>query len=202
MSADHDPTCPNGHPANGAPCVEYHCERLALQGVQSVATEDPPRDVLRDLLTLVLSEHEVPPMERVEGWPVDEARVVEVWAAMEYLRASDNEVDMPPRPDAILWPEGPPSPLGPMPDARCLDTRPARPVVLGLLRSQTVTREQVWFGPEDEPARVKARATRDGQWRVRVRAGRDRLYPTPDAAADAVLAGMALFPESAVKREL
>lgn len=85
--------------------------------------DDAPTNVLRDLLLLVgVTATEA----QVSGWPLEQRRQAEQWAIATHLSASDNPVDVPPRPeflDAAGEPAGECPAHGPHPHAqlKCLD---------------------------------------------------------------------------------
>lgn len=54
--------------------------------------------VLRDLLSLVMSEDDIPPSESVGAWTVFERLIVYDWAIREHLSASGNTIMRRPQP--------------------------------------------------------------------------------------------------------
>lgn len=60
---------------------------------------DPcPLDVLQDILGMVDVQVD---METIEGWTVDQRNEAQKWAGKLHMRAADNIVRVPPRPDFL-----------------------------------------------------------------------------------------------------
>lgn len=60
---------------------------------------DPcPLDVLQDILGMVDVQAD---METIKGWTVDQRNEAQKWAGKVHMRAADNIVRVPPRPDFL-----------------------------------------------------------------------------------------------------
>lgn len=57
--------------------------------------------VLRDILSLAMTEEQVPSVEQIEGWTMLERAAAETWAGSVHLRANDHDIVLPPKPDFL-----------------------------------------------------------------------------------------------------
>lgn len=71
-----------------------------VAGVPPVRLVDD-RDVLHDLLSLVVRPSELPLRAHLAEWTAEQCAEVEAWAAAEHLEASDNDVTRLPMPEVL-----------------------------------------------------------------------------------------------------
>lgn len=77
-----------GQVVHGTPIRKHKCDPC-------------PLDVLQDILGMVDVQVDV---ETIKGWTVDQRNEAQKWAGKLHMRAADNVVRVPPRPDFLLEP--------------------------------------------------------------------------------------------------